>query len=248
MYNIHSLKEKLAQKRAKLAALELIEKNIEEFIERHGAEICGPDGIFGALSDEILLHIMSYLGPRELTNPPCMRFRNMVVDVLKILTRTICNDIPLVIYNNMIKYLFMYPICYYIYFYYHIHDEDELSYKYIKYEEGTCKNHRYDMNMRIDGFQLLKPKVYEILYVPNGASDIKLSYKFTLASIYITYYTKYEFKTYIHIYNGQYRRICTTWELQMLSNNNFYLQLGHAPWLKGPIKHMFEYLNNEANS
>ncbi len=59
-----------------MAIQKLMERkqNIEDFNIRYADLIGGPDGIFGALSDEVLLHIISYLDMQSLQKPPCRRF------------------------------------------------------------------------------------------------------------------------------------------------------------------------------
>jgi hypothetical protein len=70
--------------------------NMLEFIALYAALLGGNDGIFGVLSDEIIIHILSYLDdgiyddndvPSEVLLAPCKRFYDLRVDVMKIFMR-----------------------------------------------------------------------------------------------------------------------------------------------------------------
>jgi hypothetical protein len=116
---MNDIRRKIEHKEKKLHELQQLEKNMIEFVERYSDLICGHDGIFGVLCDEILLNILSYLTPNELLLPPCRRFRALTLDALRISTGQLCANMDRIIYNNMIKYLFRQPLYYYCYFYYH---------------------------------------------------------------------------------------------------------------------------------
>ncbi len=144
---------------------------------------CGPDGIFGALSDEILLHIMTYLSPNELTRPPCMRFRRMTIDALKTSTSNLRNIIPHNIRDNMIKHLFMYPVCYYYFLYYNIYNPYYLKYQLIIHKKGDKHLITYNKNKReVTKLRKSKYDAYEIVYNKTtnylNVKNIKYQYKF----------------------------------------------------------------------
>jgi hypothetical protein len=125
------------RKAEELNKLELRRKNILEFIERHGDNICGPDGVFGALCDEILLNVMCYLGPNELLLPPCRRFRELAIDALTIATKDIYSSMSEFIRNNMIKYLFIYRICYHVFLYHHKYKTKTMNHAFGYHEKGA---------------------------------------------------------------------------------------------------------------
>ncbi len=52
-------------------------KNYKSFLARYATMIGGPDGIFGVLSDEIVVLILSYLPPKQLLECCCKRFHTL---------------------------------------------------------------------------------------------------------------------------------------------------------------------------
>jgi hypothetical protein len=171
-------------------------------LKRREAEICGSDGIFGALSDEILLHIMSYLGPRELTKPPCMRFRRMIIDALKISTRSMCDIVPNNVRDNIIKHLFMYPVCYYYYLYYHIYMPGVLKHKFIIYKKGDRHLITYGTDKKILKWRKSKLyDTYEIIYTHGyNLSIFTYRYKFTNDDVHIICTLGSYIKLYVELY------------------------------------------------
>jgi hypothetical protein len=71
---IEKLNNEIDARRRTVQKLMECKQNMERFNARYADLIGGPDGIFGALSDEVLLHIISYLDIRGLQRPPCRRF------------------------------------------------------------------------------------------------------------------------------------------------------------------------------
>ncbi len=71
---IEKLNEEIGARRRTVQKLMECKQNMENFNTRYADLIGGSDGIFGALSDEVLLHIISYLDMRGLQQPPCRRF------------------------------------------------------------------------------------------------------------------------------------------------------------------------------
>jgi hypothetical protein len=117
MYSINSIDKQVADLQGKINAhMATIEKlmehkqNIENFNVRYADLIGGPDGIFGALSDEVLLHIISYLDVQSLQRPLCRRF----LCLREYFLRHYKYNIDPISANTFITKIFIYPIVFHV--------------------------------------------------------------------------------------------------------------------------------------
>jgi hypothetical protein len=117
MYSINNIDKELQKIQDEINArmiyaqkLMEYKQNIESFNARYADLIGGPDGIFGALSDEILLHILSYMRPSELLKPPCSRFYYLRGILLRERTYGVSRDVI----DGFISTIFIYPIVFHV--------------------------------------------------------------------------------------------------------------------------------------
>jgi hypothetical protein len=117
MYSINNIDKELQKIQDEINARmiyaqKLIEykQNIEDFNARYADLIGGPDGIFGALSDEVFLHILSYMRPIELLEPPCSRFYYLRGTLLRERTYSVSRDVI----DGFISTIFIHPIVFHV--------------------------------------------------------------------------------------------------------------------------------------
>jgi hypothetical protein len=95
IYRIEKQEKLLNSLVTKHSKLDNYRKNYKSFLARYAAFIGGPDGIFGILSDEIIVQILSYLHPKYLLHGYCRRLyklRDYALDSMScIIPKTIIN-------------------------------------------------------------------------------------------------------------------------------------------------------------
>jgi hypothetical protein len=187
--------------------------------------ICNSDGIFGALSDETLLNILSYLTPYELLLPPCCRFRALTIDALRISTREICSNIPGNVRGNMIKHLFMWPLVYYCYFYHYKYCTKSLNNTFGRYKEDDLCCIRYNStSRRVTGMTRAATSRFIIEY-NKGTIKIKISFSGNYTSIMCIYNDIVN--THITIPDDKNMEIFSLYKVGIRSNHSVKINFGN---------------------
>jgi hypothetical protein len=95
-----------------LAQLTAHRDNIKSFYTRMGHLMDGSDGIFGVLSDEVIVLILQKIRMKELMKPPCRRFYALREHVAKTrMANRLCKA-PGGIKNKLIAKIFKHPCVY----------------------------------------------------------------------------------------------------------------------------------------
>ncbi len=95
-----------------LARLTAHRDNIKSFYARMGHLMDGSDGIFGVLSDEVIILILQKIRMKDLMKPPCRRFYVLREHIAKVrMANRLCNA-PGGIKNKLVAKIFKHPCVY----------------------------------------------------------------------------------------------------------------------------------------
>jgi hypothetical protein len=95
-----------------LAQLTTHRDNIKSFYTRMGHLMDGSDGIFGVLSDEVIVLILQKIRMKELMIPPCRRFYVLREHIAKVRMANRLRNAPGGIKNKLITKVFKHPCVY----------------------------------------------------------------------------------------------------------------------------------------
>jgi hypothetical protein len=167
--NIEKQHKLLDDLMVKYNKLEEHRENYMAFLIRYAAFIGGPDGIFGVLSDEIVVLILSYLPPKQLLECCCKRFHTLRDYALALMP---CK-IPKEIVDKCVKVLRIPPI---------------IIYTHAK--RGTAANNRY-----VPG----TPLILALTLRGKGLYGKPMNYKYEITETNITLYMDIGLKSLVKI-------------------------------------------------